>query len=71
MPAPSPLSGFAAAGPAVVHVFQHLQCLQDDAVARLALDVAKEADAAGVVLLLGIVQALCGRIASHNAILLG
>jgi hypothetical protein len=39
----------------VVHIFQHLQCLQDDTVAGFALDMAKKADAAGIVLKLGIV----------------
>ncbi len=66
MPAAVTAVRLAAAGPAVVHVFQHLQRLQDDPVAGVALDVAKEADAAGVVFVLRIVQALCGRVASHD-----
>ena len=52
---------FAAAGTAVVHVLKHLQCIGDDAMRRLPLHVADEADAAGVMLESGVVQALCGR----------
>ncbi len=46
---------------AVVQVFEDLQTLLDDRVALLALDVGHEADAASVMFVLGVVQALRGR----------
>ena len=48
--------GFAAAGAAVQQVDQDAQPLLDDRVRAAALDVDDEADAAGVVLVDGIVQ---------------
>jgi hypothetical protein len=42
----------------VVHVLQHLQRVGNNRVRRLAFNVTDEADAAGVVLETGIVQAL-------------
>ena len=48
----------AAARAAVVHVLQHLQRIGDDRVRRLALHVADEPDAAGVVFKARIVQSL-------------
>ncbi|MNT48849.1 hypothetical protein D3C72_1856530 [compost metagenome] len=42
----------------MVQVFQDLQTLLDDRVAFLALDVRNETDAAGVMFVLGVVQAL-------------
>ena len=53
--------GLAAAGAAVVEVLQHLDRLLQDLVRLAALDVDHEADAAGVVLEPGIVEALLGR----------
>jgi hypothetical protein len=44
----------------VVEVFQDFQALLDDLVAFLALDVSDEADAAGVMLVLRVVQTLRG-----------
>jgi len=49
---------FAATGPAVVQVLQHLDRLLEDAVRFVALDVHHEADAAGVVLEPRVVQTL-------------
>ena len=46
---------------AMVQVLQDLQALLDDGVAFLALDVGDETDAAGVMFVLGVVQALGGR----------
>ncbi|AJX01694.1 hypothetical protein BM45_3124 [Burkholderia mallei] len=46
---------------AVIEVLEDLQALLDDFVALLALDVSDEADAAGVVLVLRVVQTLRGR----------
>ena len=48
----------AAAGAAMREVLQHLQRLADDGVRLAALDVDDEADAAGVVLVPGVVEAL-------------
>ena len=48
----------APARPPVVHVLQHLQRVTHDLMAGLALDVADEADAAGVLLEPRVVQAL-------------
>ena len=53
--------GFAATGAAVVQVDQHGHGLADDLVGFLALDVDDKADAAGIVLEGGIVEALFGR----------
>ena len=54
------IAGFriAAAGAAVRQVDQNLDALDDDVVRLLALDVGDEADAAGIVLLARVVQAL-------------
>ncbi len=55
------VAGFriAAAGAAVRQVDQNLDALDDDVVRFLALDIGDEADAAGVVFLGRVVQALC------------
>src|SRR3972149_1204506 len=47
-----------ATGAAVAEVDEHLQPLGDDLVRALAADVGDEADAAGIVLLRGVVEAL-------------
>ncbi len=49
-----------ADGAPVVEVLENLQALLDDLVAFLALDVSDEADAAGVVFVLRVVQTLRG-----------
>ena len=59
-PAPSPGLGIAAARAAVVQVLEHLDPLAHDVVRRLARDVRDEADAARVVLVGGVVEALRG-----------
>jgi hypothetical protein len=48
---------FATAGAAVVHVLEHGEGVADDVVGFFALDVGDEANAAGVVLEPGIVEA--------------
>ena len=57
------VAGFriAAAGAAVRQVDQDLYALDDDVVRFLTLDVGDEADAAGIVLMAGIVKTLRGR----------
>jgi hypothetical protein len=57
-PAPSPVSGIAAAGAAMRQVDQNLDALDDDVVRPLALEVGNEADSAGIVLLARVVEAL-------------
>jgi hypothetical protein len=52
---------FAAAGTAVTEVDQDRERVADDGVGFAALDVDDEADAAGVVFILGVVKALLGR----------
>ena len=54
------VAGFriAAAGAAMRQVDQDLQSLEDDVVRLLALDVDHETDAAGVVLVAGVVETL-------------
>ena len=49
-----------ADGAPVVEVLENLQALLDDLVAFLALDVSDEADAAGVMLVLRVIQTLRG-----------
>ena len=56
----------AATCAAVGHVFQHLQCLQDDTIAGLALHMGQKADAAGIVFKLRIVQAREGLFGTHG-----
>ena len=51
--------GIAGQGPAVDQVEQYLQPLGDDLVRRPALQMTDESDAAGIVLVTGIIQALC------------
>jgi hypothetical protein len=51
----------AAAGAPVEEVLEHLQGLAHDGVRAPALDVHHEADAAGIVLVGGVVKALGGR----------
>ena len=51
-------SRIAAAGAAVRQVDQNLDALEDDVVRLLALDIGNEADAAGIVLVARVVQAL-------------
>ncbi len=58
MPAPSPVSGVAAAGAAVREVIENRQPLLDDVVRALAADVGDETNAAGIVLEKRIVQSL-------------
>src|SRR5262249_23043942 len=53
--------GLAAAGAAVLQVFQHPDRLPNDVVRRAALQIDDEADAAGVVLVAGVVQTLLSR----------
>ena len=55
------VAGFriAAAGAAMRQVDQDLDALLDDVVRALALDVRDKADTAGIVLVGGVVQALC------------
>ena len=53
--------GFAAAGAAVLEVDEHLQGVPDDGVRTAALRVHDEADAAGVVLVPRVVEAVGGR----------
>ena len=48
--------GFAAAGAAVVHVFEHGEGVVDDGMGGPAFDVGDEADAAGVVFVVGGVE---------------
>ena len=60
MPAPSPISLSAPTAPRWSRFSRILQTLLDDLVRALALDVGDEADAAGVVLVPGSVQAVAG-----------
>ena len=60
-PAPSPVFDFAAASAAVVEVLQYLDRLLEDPVRLVALDVDDETDAAGIVLVARIVEALFPR----------
>ena len=57
------VAGFriAAAGAAMRQVDQDLNALDDDVVRFVAFDVGNEADAAGIVLMAGIVKSLRGR----------
>ena len=57
-PAPSPVSALGARGAAVVEVAERADAVLDDLVARAALHVDDEVDAAGVVLEAGVVEAL-------------
>jgi len=50
--------GLTAAGAAMIKIDKHGQCLLDDLVGLFALHVGDESDAAGIVLELGIVEAL-------------
>ena len=52
--------GIGSHGAAVIQVLQDQQALVDDVVRLAALDVGNEPDAAGIVLIGGVVQALCG-----------
>ena len=52
--------GFAAAGAAMLQVDEHLQRVADDGVRAAALGVHDEADAAGVVLMTRVVEAVSG-----------
>ena len=56
MPAPSPASGSAPTAPRWVEILQDLEALLDDLVARPRLQVGDEADAAGIVFSLRIVE---------------
>ena len=58
MPAPSPISGSAPGGTAVLEVLEDAQSALDDVVRLAVLQVGDEADAAGVVLVRGIVKTL-------------
>ena len=58
MPAPSPVFVLAAAGAAVLEVQQNLNGLADDVVRFAVLQIDDEADAAGIVFVLGVVQPL-------------
>jgi hypothetical protein len=49
----------------VIHVFEHLEGVEDELVACPSLHLADEPDAAGVVLEAGIVQSLGGGVALH------
>ena len=62
MPAPSPISGSAPDGAAMLEVLEDLQPVLDDPVRLLVLQVDDEADAAGIVLALGV-----GRRRRHGA----
>jgi hypothetical protein len=63
--------GLAAAGAAVVHPLEHRQRVVDDLVRRLPFDVADEPDAARVVLVLGQVKTLSGRVTDGIAAAIG
>jgi hypothetical protein len=52
--------GIGTDGTSMRQALQNLETLLDDPMALLVLDVADEANAAGVALVGGIVQALCG-----------
>ena len=57
MPAPSPVSGSEPAAPRCSRLTSSVEGVADDGVRALALDVGDEADAAGIVLVGGAVQA--------------
>src|SRR6516165_7162720 len=59
--------GLAAAGAPVAEVREHANRLGDDVVRFASFQIDHEADAAGVVLILGIIQALFGRKPVHVA----
>ncbi len=60
-PAPSPVSGIAAASAAMRQIDQNLNALDDDVVRFVTVDVGNEADAAGIVLIAGVVETLACR----------
>ena len=62
--------GLAPAPAAVVHALEHLEGVGHDTVRRLALDVADEPDAAGVVLVVRMVQPLGAWETFHHAALI-